>query len=334
MQVVTRAALMRKVTRNVRQQGIVVSCRSVTLGPVPGMSQSCLPAVCGGVHSFSFSQGPGGSWILFSVSPWWKSKSIRLVLSGCAWAISVIEREQHPQAAVFSALACSADCTWPRLRAHPSGIQKLQCITSYYVRLSGRRKMFICIVLTDCVDLWGELIVRGILCILGGLESSAAVMACWLPCFPVSQAGESQAGLYGCVGWRVVGNTVALPILLYDPGGGSKTSKETASQRLHVHRTTSLVHLLCLCLLCFSNKPHKVSRSQVTSQLVSVFVWLLTSVQLPAGLRFHICGVHTCVESDELILPVQKRTGAEQGFYKQPMHLYWNQAIKNWAILL
>lgn len=96
MQVVTWAALMRKVMGNVWQRGVAVSCRSVTLGPAPSMSQSCSPAACGGVHSFSHSQGPAGSWILFSVSPWWKSKSILLVLSECACAISVIEREQRP----------------------------------------------------------------------------------------------------------------------------------------------------------------------------------------------------------------------------------------------
>lgn len=123
-------------------------------------------------------------------------------------------------------------------------------------------------------------------------------------------------------------------LLLYDPRGGSKTSKEIASQRLQVHRTTSLVYLLCLCLLCFSSEPHKANKFQVKSELVSVFVWLLTPVHPLAGLSFHICRLHTCVESGELILPTQKRTGAEHGFHKQPMHLYWNQAIKNWAILL
>lgn len=98
MQVVTRAALMREVMRNVWQRGIVVSCRSVTLGPaVPVMSQSCSPAVCGGAHSFSLSQGPGGSWILFSVSPWWKSKSTLLVLPKRSCAIGVIEWVQHPR---------------------------------------------------------------------------------------------------------------------------------------------------------------------------------------------------------------------------------------------
>lgn len=193
---VTWAALMREVMGNVWQQGIVVSCRFVTLGPVPSMSQSCSPAVCGGVHSFSLSQGPAGSWILFSVSPWWKSQSILLVLSECACAISVTEQEQHPQAAIVSALAYSADCTWPRLRVHPCGLGKLQCITSCYICPSGRWKMFIWMVFPNSIGLWGELIVRGNLWILGGLESRAAVMVCCalLPCF--SGWGDSGRIIY------------------------------------------------------------------------------------------------------------------------------------------
>lgn len=106
---------------------------------------------------------PGASRLLdlFSVSPWWKSQSILLVLSECACVISVTEQEQHPQAAIVSALAYSADCTWPRLRVHPCGLGKLQCITSCYICPSGRWKMFIWMVFPDSIGLWGELIVRG-----------------------------------------------------------------------------------------------------------------------------------------------------------------------------
>lgn len=104
---------------NVWRWGIVLSCttcRSVAVGLFSGTSQSCSPAVRGEVHSFSISQGPQGPWILFSISPWWKSKSIHLIFE-CAHAISVIEREQHFQAAIVSALAYSADCIWPQLQS-------------------------------------------------------------------------------------------------------------------------------------------------------------------------------------------------------------------------
>lgn len=248
MQVVPWAAFMRKVVGNVWHWGTVVSCRSVLLGQFPGMSQNCSPAVCGGVHRLSLSQGPGGSWILLRVSPWWKSQSILLVLSERACAISVIEREQHPQAAIVSALACSADCTWPRLWVLLCGLGELQCITSCYICLSGRWKRFICRVFP--VDLWEGLILRGNLCILGGLESRAATMVCWLPCFPVFWAG-GVSGRIKCLCWlKRVGIKVALSACSVWPQGASKTSKETASQRLWVHRNTSLVYILCLCLLC------------------------------------------------------------------------------------
>lgn len=133
---VTWAALMREVMGNVWQQGIVVSCRFVTLGPVPSMSQRCSPAVCGGVHSFSLSQGPAGSWILFSVSPWWKSQSILLVLSECACAISVTEQEQHPQAAIVSALAYFTPVAWGSCSASPAVTSVLledgKCLFEWY----------------------------------------------------------------------------------------------------------------------------------------------------------------------------------------------------------
>lgn len=79
---------------------------------------------------------------------------------------------------------------------HPCGLGKLQCIASCYICPSGRWKMFIWMVFPNSIGLWGELIVRGNLWILGGLESRAAVMVCCalLPCF--SGWGDSGRIIY------------------------------------------------------------------------------------------------------------------------------------------
>lgn len=190
MWIVTLAALIRQVMRNVRWWGIVLSCitcRSVTVGPFSGMSQSRLPAVCGGVHSFSISQRPQGPWILFSISPWWKSKSIHLIFE-CACAISVIEREQHFQAAIVSALAYSADWIW--LRLHSSYLWAEEAAVRHHLlHLSFctgfRWRGFICIVSPGSVAfgkgwLWGGCMCPGL---RGNQLSYDGLLTHPLPCF-------------------------------------------------------------------------------------------------------------------------------------------------------
>lgn len=136
---------------------------------------------------------------------------------------------------------------------------------------------------------------RGNSCILGGLESSAAVVVCSLPCFPVS-----QAGLHGCGGQRVVGNTVALlACSVWSKGEVPRPLGKLPLQGSQDYLPCSPPPLSLPPLFAmtgfFSTEPHKANRFQVKSELVSVFVWLLTSVHPPAGLSFHICGLpHLC----------------------------------------
>lgn len=131
--------------------------------------------------------------------------------------------------------------------------------------------MFICLVFPDSTGLWGELLVRGNFYILGGLESRLVdgLLTALLACF--SGWGVSGRIIWLCWlkgGWSHCGTSSFYCMI---PGAGFKTSKEAASQRLQAHRTTSLVHLLCLCRLCFSNLPHKANRFQVKSELVSSY---------------------------------------------------------------
>lgn len=157
------------------------------------MSQSHLPAVHGGVHSFSISQGPQGLWILFSISRWWKSKSIHLIFA-CTCAISVIEQEQHFQAAIVSALAYSADCIWPRLQSSYLWAEEA-AVRHHLLHMSFctgfRWGGFICIASLGSVAFGKGWWLGGNACILGSGESGTPVMVCWLTCFPAFQAGES-----------------------------------------------------------------------------------------------------------------------------------------------
>lgn len=141
--------------------------------------------------------------------------------------------------------------------------------------------------------------------------------------------GSQLAEWHGCASHRgIVGSTVTLwKLQLTEVSyycmvrmGGFWTSKETASQRLWVDRATSLVHLLCISLLCsqlslfFSTKPCKANRLQVKSWAGFCFCCFWTPVLPPTGLCCHVWRHPTCVKPEDLIPPLQARAGAEQDF--------------------
>lgn len=241
------------------------TCTSVPMGLFSGMSQSRLPAVHGRVHSFSISQRPQGPWILFSISPWWKSKSIHLIFER-AWAISVIEWEQHFQAAVVSAFAYSADCIWPPLQSSYLWAEEA-AVCYHLLHLSFctrfRWEGFICIVSLGSVDFGkGWLQCGGNAHVLGWGERGTLVMVWFshtLPCFSgwgVSQQAVVDTGEELMTLCHFENLSLCWVVWL----GGFKTSEETALQRLMVDRATSLDYNLYIYLLlschCFLALSH------------------------------------------------------------------------------
>lgn len=308
------------------------TCTSVPMGLFSGMSQSRLPAVHGRVHSFSISQRPQGPWILFSISPWWKSKSIHLIFER-ACAISVIEWEQHFQAAVVSAFAYSADCIWPPLQS--SYLWAEEAAVCYHVlHLSFctrfRWEGFICIVSLGSVD-FGKGWLQG-----GG--NAGKQHSCDGLVFSHTslflRLGSQPAG---CGGHReIVDDTMPLwklELVLSGLTGRFQDFWGNCLTKAHGRQGylpwLHPLHLPPLQLpLFFSTEPHKGNRMQVKSALVSVSAGCRTPVN-PQAWLYHPCRVWGLRSS------IVREGWSRGGFFlKQLRHLCWKQAIRNWSILL